>query len=262
MIWSGEISYPKSVVKRLWLRIVTQKVKGFLAYGTLSGKCLKRIKNKPIYYVWNTGDTEFYKKITQKIKKEKIKWKEKFKFQKKNNLGIIGTLVKRKGLEEALEIVKKVKEKGVKFFLHIIGDGPLCSQLKEKTKILNLEKEVKFWGHKSPYEVAIFLGILDLIIFPTLYDIWGLVINEALASGTPIVASKYAGAVEDLIKKNKEKIVFDPYKIEKTAEKIIEILKDEELKKESIEEGQRIIEEKVNLKKASEGFLKAILNGK
>ena len=47
----------------------------------------------------------------------------------------------------------------------------------------------------------------DLVVFPTLADVWGLVINEALWSGIPVLGSVYAGASRELLAPEH---VFDP----------------------------------------------------
>jgi glycosyltransferase involved in cell wall biosynthesis len=58
---------------------------------------------------------------------------------------------------------------------------------------------VHFYGFRQIDENPIFYGLADAFILPSLYEEWGLVVNEAMASGLPVVVSEKAGCVEDLL---------------------------------------------------------------
>jgi glycosyltransferase involved in cell wall biosynthesis len=47
----------------------------------------------------------------------------------------------------------------------------------------------------------------DVFVFPTLEDVWGLVVNEAMWTGTPVLCSQYAGCAPELLP---ESNIFDP----------------------------------------------------
>jgi hypothetical protein len=51
----------------------------------------------------------------------------------------------------------------------------------------------------SPEEIPRLFAASDLLVFPTLRDCWGMVVNEALAAGIPVLGSRYAGAAEELL---------------------------------------------------------------
>lgn len=73
----------------------------------------------------------------------------------------------------------------------------------------------------------------DIFFLPSLEDEWGIVLNEALASGLPVLASKYAAATRDLVQDERNGKVFDPLSIESTRESVLRILSldDTELKR-------------------------------
>jgi glycosyltransferase involved in cell wall biosynthesis len=50
-----------------------------------------------------------------------------------------------------------------------------------------------------PGEIPRLFAASDLLVFPTLRDCWGMVVNEALAAGVPVLGSRYAGAAEELL---------------------------------------------------------------
>jgi UDP-glucose:(heptosyl)LPS alpha-1,3-glucosyltransferase len=66
-----------------------------------------------------------------------------------------------------------------------------------------------------------FYGAADLFVFPTLYEAFGLVITEAMASGLPVLVSASAGAAEDLIRDGQDGILIsDPHDSAEVAAKI------------------------------------------
>jgi glycosyltransferase involved in cell wall biosynthesis len=65
-------------------------------------------------------------------------------------------------------------------------------------------------GSIDASEVADWYTAADLHIFPSLGDVWGLVVNEASACGTPSLCSIHAGCCEDMIRHGRDGLVYDP----------------------------------------------------
>ena len=59
---------------------------------------------------------------------------------------------------------------------------------------------VHFYGFRQIEENPVFYALADAFILPSLWEEWGLVVNEAMASGLPVVVSETAGCAEDLLK--------------------------------------------------------------
>jgi len=59
---------------------------------------------------------------------------------------------------------------------------------------------------------------------PTLKDIWGLVVNEAMMCGLPVICSKYAGCCQDLIKQGENGLIVDPENPKELSEAISQLL--------------------------------------
>jgi glycosyltransferase involved in cell wall biosynthesis len=118
----------------------------------------------------------------------------------------VSRLTGLKAIDRLLEVASDLQHEGHEFSLVIVGEGPERDRLLKQERDLGLERVQ--WIPRIPLEeMASIYRSADLLVFPTLSDVWGLVVNEALWTGTPVIASKYAGAALDLLP---ERNIFDP----------------------------------------------------
>lgn len=69
---------------------------------------------------------------------------------------------------------------------------------------------VFFYGFRQIEENAIFYALAEAFILPSLYEEWGLVVNEAMAAGLPVIVSRTAGCAEDLLPGSEQVTDGDP----------------------------------------------------
>ena len=79
----------------------------------------------------------------------------------------------------------------------IAGQGPLDGELKQLA--LELQAPVVFQGFVGYYDMPGFYQQLDLYWQPSLSEPWGLVVNEAMAAGLPVIVSDRCGCAHDLV---------------------------------------------------------------
>lgn len=80
--------------------------------------------------------------------------------------------------------------------LTIAGDGPLDRDLKDLTASLGIAESVIFAGHRNQEELAMLYAVSNTLILASTNEVWGLVVNEALASGLHVVVSDKCGVAE------------------------------------------------------------------
>jgi glycosyltransferase involved in cell wall biosynthesis len=95
----------------------------------------------------------------------------------------------------------------------------------------------------------------DVFVFPTLGDIWGLVINEAMSAGLPIITTSAAGASADLIKDNG--FIVPPGDTETLSDRLIEISTKDKLREEMGRRSLDIISD-FTIEESAKGFIAAI----
>jgi len=111
----------------------------------------------------------------------------------------IGRLHAEKGLDEALMALKKNQQRHPGASLDLFGSGPIGEELRAKTQELGLGAAVTFHGSKDLDEIAPFLLRSTALILPSHSEPWGLVVNEALSYGCPVVVSDRCGCVPELV---------------------------------------------------------------
>lgn len=118
----------------------------------------------------------------------------------------VGSGFERKGLRFALEALALVqKDRPVKCF--VIGGG-IQTRYRRLVRELKLGGRVFFLGHRT--NVQDFYAAGDALLFPTLYEPFGTVVLEAMATGVPSITSREAGAAEVLTDGVDAAILHDP----------------------------------------------------
>lgn len=89
-----------------------------------------------------------------------------------------------------------------------VGSGELLSSLENYPTRSNLKQ--KFIGEVAYTDLPNWYSQIDILAFPTLLDEWGLVVNEAMASGIPVLGSIFSQAVTELVTEGVTGWIFDP----------------------------------------------------
>ncbi len=119
--------------------------------------------------------------------------------QAAHRLLYVGQLIDRKGIMPFLSTLERSAqrhpERKLEFWL--VGDGPLGPAIAQREFPANLE--VKLLGNVDYANLPQIYSQGGCFVFPTLADEWGLVTNEAMAAGLPVLGSVYSQSVEELV---------------------------------------------------------------
>jgi len=94
--------------------------------------------------------------------------------------------------------------------LVILGDGPLRSDLSSLISDLGLQSSVTMPGFKQYNELPTYYGLAKAFVHASTTEQWGLVVNEAMASGLPVIVSNRCGCACDLVRDGINGFTFDP----------------------------------------------------
>lgn len=94
--------------------------------------------------------------------------------------------------------------------LVLVGDGPERASLLSEIQNLGIQGDVILAGVQSYRTLPAYYALASAFIHPPLQDQWGLVVNEAMASGLPVLVSARAGCAADLVEEGTDGFTFDP----------------------------------------------------
>jgi len=170
-------------------------------------------------------------------------------------LGNAGRISREKGHVFLLNLAKRLKEKNYPFKMIIAGEGKLRHKLEKEAISMNLEDEVKFLGFVN--DVKSFHHKLDIFILTSLYEGFGYVLVEAMASKKPIVAFDIRSSSE-IVRNGESGYLVDIADTNQLFDRVEELIKNKALRKEMGEAGRKIVEEKFTFEISMKKILELI----
>jgi colanic acid/amylovoran biosynthesis glycosyltransferase len=137
---------------------------------------------------------------------------KKFKFQEKKigqdeeiRILTVARLVEKKGLEYSIQALRRVVKEYPRIKYFIVGDGPLRDYLEERAVQFGLGNKINFLGWQSDREIVDLFAKCHIFILPSItttdgdHEGQGLVLQEAQASGLPVICTRHNGFPESII---------------------------------------------------------------
>lgn len=197
--WSGampDAAAPVGWARRLWRRRLFSLVSGFLAIGSRNRDyyAAHGVPGEKLFSMPYAVDNGFFEARAQAAEPRRDALRDELRMPPGRRVILFaGKLMPRKCpdlLVEAWQAASWGEERPVLLF---VGDGELHGELRRAAP------EAVFAGFRNQSELAAFYDLADLLVVPSRREPWGLVVNEAMASGTGVVASDEVGAAYDLI---------------------------------------------------------------
>jgi len=160
-------------------------------------------------------------------------------------IGIIARLAPVKDHNTLFLAFKKVREKISNVKLLVVGDGSLRKTLKKEAVDLGEKDNIIFLGIRE--DVPELLQVMDVVCLSSTHEGHSITLTEAMASGKPVVATDVGGNSELVINKVTGLLV-PPRNPDRMAEAIIELLKDDEMRKLMGEKARKRVEENFNIR--------------
>ncbi len=203
---SSAADHRRSPLREAVKRWVLNRVDAFFCFGTTSAEYLKRLgvpeKKIAVRNAAVIDDGRIREEFLRAARKSR-KHSPAFIF--------VGRLAEEKNLKLLLGAYSKAKsQSSAPWGLILVGDGSMKSEITDYIEKEKLDGVI-VTGGVSWLEVPEWLSLADVLILPSYSEPWGLVVNEALVCGLPVIVSEKCGCAADLVEEGENGYLFDPY---------------------------------------------------
>ncbi len=206
-------------LKERFKQFLLNQAEGFFCFGKSSAAYLEKLGVKPSQLftqraaiVDNDVILEHYHQafIERESRKEAKNWAL-------HNFIFVGRLIPPKNLTLLLQAFAEVQKNAPDWGLVLLGEGEQKAELQTRAASI---PNVRLEAGVPWYEVAEYLALADVLVLPSESEPWGLVVNEAMICGLPVLVSEPSGCVDDLVQVGQNGWVFHPHKLDDFVDKL------------------------------------------
>lgn len=201
--WGGTLHSERNIgmARKCFRRFLVRRISRWISYGATTTEYLRSIgvPREQILQIQNCVPHEIFQAVPRRPSAL-------LKSTRRPVILTVGQLIERKGLNKLIRACGRLTRRGVHFSLVIIGQGPELNRLQTLAAEKGIEEFQILPNQSQPVLNEIYHSA-DVFVFPTLEDNWGLVVNEAMWAGVPVLCSTYAGCAPELLPDSN---IFDP----------------------------------------------------
>lgn len=218
----GALLHKESALKRMIKKRLFRRACGFFSSGEATDEYFRQYVKGilPVYRYPFTSLREADLAARALSRRERVGMRDTSLFTQEYIVLFVGSISKRKGVDILVRVAALLPENvGV----HIVGGDPtpdLCAIMEQTSK-----KNVAFHSFMPKVQVLEWMRLADLFVLPTREDIWGLVVNEAMSQGLPVLTSDRCGSGYELLERGE---LIDTEEPAVWAQKIMDLLGDEQ----------------------------------
>ena len=247
ILWYRSHSSSYAMIRRImtpYIDMIINHSEALLVPGDKSKKYLQDRGANPenIFSVGNTIDNQWYtQSYRHHLQEGRSHLRKKLKFDGHKVLLFVGRLIDMKGIFDLLDAYSIIKKQLENAILIIVGDGYLEEELKKYCHKKNISS-VRFEGFVQPSVLGQYYLSADVFVLPSHYEAWGLVLNEAMIYGLPVVTTSSVGAAGEIVLHNETGFIVPSGDPNTFADAVVKILTDTSLAKSMSENAQAIID--------------------
>jgi len=188
-----------------------QRCSGFVVPGRSAFEYLRahKIKEELIFTAPNAVDNERFSRAAEAARHAAAAGRRELNLPGRYLL-FVGRLVPEKGVFDLLSAYARLdpslrQQVGLVF----AGNGVSRPTLEEYSAAIS-PGVIRFAGFAQRDQLAAYYALAEALILPTYTDPWGLVVNEAMACGLPVILSRAAGCASDLVKEKENGLLVEP----------------------------------------------------
>lgn len=207
-------------IKRAFVRICD----GYFCFGTRAAQYMVQLGADPARILVKNNavvDNAFLRTVYDNARPDRLAEQEAHQLAPSNFI-YVGRLIAIKNLTALIDAFAEAcrANPAANWGLILLGEGDQKAALQQQVSLLNLTDKVQFLPGCNWQEVPRFLALADVLVLPSQSEPWGLVVNEAMACGLPVLVSDRCGCVDDLVQDGQNGYRFNPDKPDQLADRL------------------------------------------
>lgn len=214
-----------------WLEYIKSRVVGLAATGFVAGephgKYLQKLGLSPkqIFQGYDAVDNGHFRRGAQEARSKGNCHRKRLGLPTSYFLAS-ARFIAKKNLPMLIEAYGEYRKRAPSAIPHrhlvLLGDGELRPNLEDLVGRAGFTESVHFLGFKQYEELPFYYGLADAFVHASKSEQWGLVVNEAMASGLPVIVSNRCGCARDLVEDGGNGWTFDPFQNDELTKKLLE----------------------------------------
>jgi glycosyltransferase involved in cell wall biosynthesis len=220
-----------SIIHETFCKIFFRYIDAFLAIGTANKEYYKSfgIDESNIFLVPYTIDNSRFTINKDLMSHELDKLRADIGLSNNPTIIFASKFMARKRPQDLLEAARILQKEGLGFNILFVGSGDLEKILHDLVAKYNL-KNIFFKGFVNQTSLPLIYAASDIFVLPSIDEPWGLVINEVMSCGLPIIIAKGIGAANDLVREGENGFTFEPLNPIDLSSKLKAMLEDSSLR--------------------------------
>lgn len=184
------------------LSVAYRFVDRFLAIGTANREYYRAlgVPSEKIFDVPYTVDNDRFMKVSTLSQDERAAMRQRFGLPVDRPVVLFASkFIPRKHPEDVIRAIARLRDEGVDASLLMVGTGEMDAALKALVVEYNLGDRVVFGGFVNQTELPRVYAASDVFVLPAESEPWGLIVNEVMCAGVPVVVAEEVGCVPDLV---------------------------------------------------------------
>jgi glycosyltransferase involved in cell wall biosynthesis len=177
-----------------------------------------------IFTGYDVVDNAYFREKMDEVRDQRSEVRQKYQLPE-NYFLASARFIEKKNLPRLIRAYAEYRQEsqigGNAWDLVLLGDGPLRGVLNSQLSTLKLRDHVRLPGFKSYDELPVYYALANAFVHASTTEQWGLVVNEAIASGLPIIVSDRCGCVPELVQDNG--FTFDPTNETDLTDRLLEM---------------------------------------
>ena len=212
--WLGERprTANKLRIKRMFFDALRTLVHGILAVGQRNALYWEEYfgKDFPIFLMPYAVDNAYFARKTAEATSTRAQMQAELGLDPTRPVILYASkLIIRKNADQLLEAFLQLRASStIKPYLLFVGDGELRESLEKRVAEAGAQEDVRFTGFRNQSELPRFFDLSSVFVLPARHEAYGLIVNEAMAAGLPVVVSTDIGCADDLVRDGENGYVY------------------------------------------------------